>query len=97
MTRQERKLKVEFIVLQYLCSIEHVESRKLNKKSFLLTASSSTSTVRNKMEGYLSAISQYTGAIVLQGPHHNALKFTTTCLKQSKETNVRKKFNLNSL
>lgn len=44
----------------------------------LLTASSSTSTVTNIIEGYLSAISQKAGVIALHGPHHDALKFTTT-------------------
>ena len=45
----------------------------------LLTVSSSTSTVRNIREGYFSDSSQYNGAITLQGPHHDALKFAITC------------------
>lgn len=45
------------------------------------TGNSSTSTVRNIIEVYLSASSWYPGAAALHGLHHDALKFTTACWK----------------
>lgn len=45
----------------------------------LLTVSSSTSITKNMIDGYFSDNSLKNGAIILQGPHHDALKFAITC------------------
>lgn len=49
----------------------------------VLTGSSSTSTLRNMTLGNFLANSAKNGAINRQGPHHEAVKSTTICIKRS--------------
>uniref|UniRef100_A0A0E9XAG0 Uncharacterized protein n=1 Tax=Anguilla anguilla TaxID=7936 RepID=A0A0E9XAG0_ANGAN len=53
----------------------HLMSQKL-----ATSAASSTSTFRNTTSGYLSDSSLKKGAMLWQGPHHVAVKSTTTSL-----------------
>lgn len=73
-TNIKRQQKIETLVVYYRITI----TKCRDKKKFILTGSSSTSNLTNSTSVNLADMAMKAGSIILQGPHQDAEKSTTS-------------------